>query len=62
MKFSYINARRWDKQLEGGMKSSALRTRQINDKGKPNPCWRQAPITVVIVGNRELGGGMKSYI
>ena len=60
MKFSHINAGRWDEQLEGGMKSSVLRTRQIENNKKPNPCWRQAPITIVIVG--DYGGGMKLYI
>ena len=41
------------------MKSSVLRTRQIENNRKPNPCWRQVPITIVIVGNHGLGGGMK---
>ena len=59
MKFSHINAGRWDEKLEGGMKSSVLRTRQIKNNRKPDPCWRQAPITIVIVGNHGLGGGMK---
>ena len=59
MKFCYINAGRWDEKLEGGMKSSVLRMRQIKNDRKPNPCWHQAPITIVIVGNHGLGGGMK---
>ena len=41
------------------MKSSVLRTRQIKNNWKPKPCWRQAPITIVIVGNHGLGSGMK---
>ena len=60
MKFSHINAGRWDEKLESGMKSSVLRTCQIKNNKKPNPCWRQAPITIVIVGNHGLlEGGMK---
>ena len=59
MKFSHINAGRWDEKLEGGMKSSVLRTRQVNNNRELNPCRRQAPITIVIVRNHGLGGGMK---
>ena len=52
------------------MKSSVLRTFQIEHNRKPNPCWNHAmPITVFIVGNhglgagmKKLGGEMKSYI
>ena len=59
MKFSHTYAGRWDEKLEDGMKLSILRMRQIKNNRKPNPCWRQAPITIVIVGNHGLGGGMK---
>ena len=59
MKFSHINSERWDEKVEGGMKSSVLRTCQIKNNKQPNPCWRQAPITNVIVRNRGLGGEMK---
>ena len=59
MKFSHINSGRWDEKLEGGMKSSVLPTRQIQNNRQPNPCWRQPPITIVIVRNRGLGGEMK---
>ena len=59
MKLSQMNARMRDEKLKGGMKSSVLRTRQIKDKRKPNSSCRQAPITIVIVGNHELGGETK---
>ena len=41
------------------MNSLVLCKHQIKDNGKPNPFWCQDPITVVIVGNRGLGSGMK---
>ena len=41
------------------MKSSALRTRPVKSKRKPNDCWRQALITIVTVGNHGLRSGMK---
>ena len=53
MKFSHINAGRWDEKLEGGMKSSFLHTCQIKNNRKRNPCWRQA---IVIVWNYGLEG------
>ena len=62
MKFSHIynvNARKLDEKREGEMKLSVLHTCQFKNNWRPNHCWRQAPIMIVIVGNHGLGGGMK---
>ena len=61
MKFSHVNAGWWNEKLENEMKSSVLRTRQIKNNWKPNPCWRHAPIMIVIVRNHGMGGGEKCW-
>ena len=57
MKFSHINTGKWDEKLEDRMNLSGLHTCQIKNNWKPNPCWRQDPITIVIAGNHELEVG-----
>ena len=60
MKFSRINAGRWDEKPEGGVELPVLNTCQVKNNWKPNLCQCQAPITFVIVGIHGLGGEMKA--
>ena len=50
MKFSNINAGRWDEKLEGGMKLSVLRTRQIETIGNLIPAGAKLQSRLLLSG------------
>ena len=53
MKFFHMKVGRWDEI------ACNLHILQIKDNKKPNPCWHQTLIVIIVVKNHGLGGGRK---